>query len=146
MSAGARDPRGRAATLDRMPSRRIRAAATSAFLAACVVALPATAEARVIGTAKAKGRHASALVSAASQNPSRLYVRISSSPRQRVSVSWHAICWRGDASGSKSGTFKARTTVKRKIRMPKRNPDRCTLSANGRLAGSGRITVQLVAS
>jgi hypothetical protein len=115
-------------------------------VAACVVAIPATAEGRVIGTAKAQGPQASALVSAAAQNPSRLYVRVTSSPRGRVSVTWHAICWRGSNSASNDGSFSGRTTVKRKIRMPKRNPDRCSLSSTAKLSGSGRIKVQLLAS
>jgi len=117
-----------------------------ASLAACLLVVPSAAEARVIGTAKASGAQASALVSAAAFNPNRLFVRVTSSPRQRASVTWHAICWRGQSSGSNDGSFSGRTTVRRKIRMPKRNPDRCTLSATGKLSGSGRIKVQLLAS
>lgn len=86
-----------------------------------------------------------ALASGSATNPSSLYVKVSATPRQNVSVYWSMVCSKGFGAGSKDGDFTARTTVKRKMRMPMRNPDDCTVSASGQLDGSGRIKVQLFA-
>jgi hypothetical protein len=127
-----------------MPFKFVRTSAGT-VLAACLLAVPAAADARVIGTANGKGRHASGLVAAAAHAPSRLYVRVSSSTPGRVRVRWEALCWKGDRSSSQRGRFTARTTVRRKLRKPMPNPDRCSVSAFARLDRSGRIKLQLLA-
>lgn len=128
-----------------MQRRIIRLPAIGLVVAAGLVATPAVADARIIGSATARGDYAIALASGSANDPASIYVRVKSRPRQRVSVFWNMICSRGFGAGSKDGDFKARTTVKRKLRMPMRNPDDCTVSASGQLDGSGRIKVQLLA-
>jgi hypothetical protein len=71
-------------------------------------------------------------------------VRVSLTPNQRVAVNWFVVCSKGFGSGSKSGSFKARTSVRRKVRMPTHNPHDCAVSASAQLDGGERRRVTLL--
>lgn len=122
---------------------RMAAAATGALLVATGV--PAVASARTIGRASASGDYAIALASGHVNHPRRMYVKVTSSPHQSVSVSWTMVCSRGFGAGSKSGQFTRRTTVRRKLKMPYRRPDDCTVSASAQLDNGGHVKVILQA-
>ena len=96
-----------------------------------------------IGSASASGDYAIALASGTAENPGTINVRVTASPRQRVSVSWTMVCSKGLGAGSKSGQFSARTTVTRALRKPQSNPDSCTVSASAQLDNGGRVRVTL---
>jgi hypothetical protein len=112
---------------------------------ALLAAAPAVASARVIGSEKASGDYAVAVASGNASHPHSLWVKVTATPRQRVSVSWFVVCSKGFGSGSKSGDFKARTTATHKLRMPTRSPDDCTVSASAQLDRGGRLRVTLLA-
>jgi hypothetical protein len=105
----------------------------------------ATAEARVIGRASASGDYATAVASGSVENPSSIRVRVIASRRQGISVYWSVVCSKGFGAGSKSGQFERRTRrVTRRLRLPMRDPDDCTVSASGSLDRGGRIRVLLL--
>ena len=116
----------------------------SALAVLGLAAFPAVAAARTIGTARASGDFAIALASGHTSHPHTIKVRVTSSPHQRVSVSWTMVCSKGFGAGSKSGDFAARTTVTRTLRMPYRHPDDCTVSASAQLARGGHVKVTLL--
>jgi hypothetical protein len=118
----------------------------SLLAAVATLALPAVADARNIGSSGASGDYAVAVASGTATNPHSLWVKVTSSPHQRVSVSWTVVCSRGFGAGSKSGQFTARTTTRRKLRLPMRHPDNCTASASAQLeSGSGHLRVTMQA-
>ena len=118
-------------------------AAPIALLA--VLPLPATAEARIIGRAKASGDFAVAVASGSARRPRVLRVRVTARPRQRVSGSYTVVCSKGSGAGSKSGDFSGRTTLRRKLRMPMPRPDSCSVGASAQLEEGCRITLVLIA-
>ena len=127
-----------------MLSRRLAAAVLAS--GALVAVLPAAADARTIGSKSGSGDYAIALASGTANNPHRIRLVVTASPRQSVSGSWTMVCSRGLSAGSKSGSFSGKSTVRRTLKMPSSNPDSCTVSASGQLNGSGRIRVRLLSS
>ena len=126
--------------MNRALARNLAAAVASAgFLLG-----PTAANARVIETERAAGDFAAATVVGTVSNPGTIRVRVKTSPRQRVDVQWSMTCVRGSGAGSKSGSFKGRATITRKLRKPMGNPDDCSVAATAQLADSGRLTVQIL--
>jgi hypothetical protein len=105
---------------------------------------PCLAAARTIGHASARGDYAAAVASGNISHPHVIKVIVRSRPHQRVSVNWSMTCSKGSGAGSKSGDFHARTRVKRRLRMPYRRPDDCSVAASAQLDRGGRLRVKLV--
>jgi hypothetical protein len=101
---------------------------------------------RKIASKAASGDYAVALASGTARRPRRLYVRVSAEPSQEVDGAWSMVCSRGFGAGSKSGSFSARTPVRRTLRKPMNRPDDCTVSASAQLSRSGRVRVTLLYS
>ncbi len=99
---------------------------------------------RVIGRESASGDHAIATASGHAKRPAALYVRITSRPRQKVSGNWTVVCSRAFDTDSKSGSFRGRSPIQRRMRLPMARPDDCTAAASGSLNRSGRIVVTLL--
>lgn len=125
---------------------RVLAAATIlALLVGASVTTAATRE-RVVAKKTASGDYAVALTSATVKRPSRIRVRVTSSPRQRASVNWTILCSRGLSASTKSGAANVSTPATRTIRHPMlKSADDCIVSATAQLDGSGRLTVALLA-
>jgi hypothetical protein len=105
----------------------------------------AAADIRSIGRCRARGDFAICVASGSVDNPSRLWVKVRSTPNQSVDGSWTVVCSRGFGAGSRDGNFSGVTPLKRRIRMPYTNPDDCTLSGSAQLSDSGRLVVILLA-
>jgi hypothetical protein len=119
---------------------------TAAFAALALALTPTAAMAARVHTfahKSASGDFAIALAGGTVKHPGRITVKVTASPRQRVSVTWNMVCGKGTSAGSKSGDFKARAPVIRALRQPMRNPDNCTVSASAQLDKGGRVTVAL---
>lgn len=122
---------------------RIRHVASAVIVLATI---PSTAAARVIGSESASGDYATAVASGNANTPSRLYARIKTSPRQHATGNYSVVCSRGGAAGSKSGKLAGTGTFRRRLKMPMRNPDSCSVSALGSLDKGGHIKVVLIAT
>jgi hypothetical protein len=123
----------------------MRLANSAVAIAAGVLgALPAGAVARTIDTGGARGDYAVASASGTITHPRVIKVIVRASPRQRVLVSWSMVCSKGGGAGSKDGQFRARTRVRRTLRMPYRDPRDCSAAANAQLDQGGRLRIKLV--
>jgi len=97
-------------------------------------------------TAGASGDYAVAIASGTVTRPDAIYVKVIAQPRQTVSVAWALVCSRHYGAGSKNGSYHTASRAKRKLRLPMRHPDDCTVSATAQLETSGRIRVQILAT
>jgi hypothetical protein len=104
---------------------------------------PATV--RHIGSCRSHGDFAICVTSGSVRHPRSIHVHVSATPAQNVSGAWSVVCSKGLGAGSKSGNFHGFTTLTRIVRLPMRNPDRCTVSADAQLGRGGGIHVWLTA-
>ncbi len=127
--------------------RSLTAATALVLLAALAgTALAATPE-RVVATKTSSGGFALAKVSATVQRAATLRVRVTSTPRQTVLVSWTVVCKKGKTSSKKVRQYgPTMTPTTRSVPLTMPRPDRCTLTATGQLeSGEGTIGVAILA-
>ena len=117
----------------------------STIVAAAVLATPAVAGAKTIGSESARGDYATALASGEANRPRWIKVTVTTSPRQSADGNWNMVCSKGMGAGTKSGTIRGSGKFTRRLKMPMRSPDSCTVSALGSLSGGGSIRVTLTA-
>jgi hypothetical protein len=108
------------------------------------IAAAGPADARRIGSATARGDYATATASGSIKRPSVIRVIVNSRPHQRAFVAWSMTCSKGSGAGSKDGDFRARTRIKRRLRMPYRRPGDCSVAASAQLDEGGFLKVTLV--
>jgi hypothetical protein len=118
---------------------------TAAFaLMLTLMAEPAIADIVVVDRATARGDYAVATASGTVDNPRRLWVKVKARPNQRVDVYWLTVCSKGYGAGSKDGDFSGLTPLRKRIGMPYRRPDSCTVSASAQLSGRGRKIIVII--
>lgn len=103
------------------------------------------ANAKTIAKGHASGDYAVTQAAGTVKRPGTIRVKVTASPRQKVSVSWTMVCTKGTNAGSKSGQFEARTNVNRALKKPMSHTDSCTVSANAQLSGSGKVSIAITA-
>jgi hypothetical protein len=85
----------------------------------------------------ASGEFAIAQASGKTKNPSKIWVKVTSSPSQSVQGAYSVVCSRGFGAGSKNGSIGGGTPLLRRLPLPTRNPDSCIVAANAQLQNSG---------
>jgi hypothetical protein len=98
-----------------------------------------------VGKENASGDYAIAIASGNANHPSKLAVKVTSSPDQEVTGNWIVICSRGTGAGTKEGEFSGETPLVKHMRMPYASPSSCTVSASAMLEGGGKVSVNLLA-
>jgi hypothetical protein len=98
----------------------------------------------VIDRQTATGSHASATASADARHYTSFTVEVDASPEQRVTGGWVVSCHAGTASSRESGDFSRRTPLT--AHTARIFGEGCTVVATATLAGSGRVTVKLLAA
>jgi succinate dehydrogenase/fumarate reductase flavoprotein subunit len=116
-------------------------AASGALLATAGPAVASTSKAYRAGSCTAEGGYAICDASGTATRPESIYVHVTSSPDQKVLVTWDMTCAHGDGAGGKSGQFHARTTVRRLIRHPYAHPAYCIVAAGAQLNTGGHLRV-----
>lgn len=112
--------------------------------AAALSGTTSTAAAKPIDSGTASGDYAIATAAGNITKPGTIRVKVTSTPRQKVDVTWTMVCTQPNGgAGSKDGSFKARTTVTRTLKKPAKRVIDCTVSALAQLSGSGRIKISL---
>ena len=99
------------------------------------------------GHATASGHHAKALADGRTDPFSTFAIHVIAAPNQRVSGSWVIACRIGDGemAGHDGDTFTGRTPLTVQMRpVVTAVPTSCTAVGSAALAGSGRVTVQLL--
>lgn len=126
--------------------RRIAIASVCAVLTLAVLAEAASARIVVIDRGKARGDDTVAQANGSIDDPKRIWVKVKSRPRQEADGVWNMICSRGSFAESTDGQHSGSTPYRRRLRMPYRRPDRCSVAANAhRDSSSGLIVVVLLA-
>jgi hypothetical protein len=122
---------------------RLIALGSLPVLAVALAAAP-SAEAKPIDTGSASGDYAIAQASGNVKKPGTIRVKVTASPRQKVSVNWTMVCSQPDGgAGSKDGKFTAKTPVTRTLKKPAKKVTDCTVSALAQLSDSGKIKITL---
>ncbi len=124
--------------------RWVRAAAMALVLVS-ILAEPAWAKIVVVDRDRGHGEFAVALASGTVYAPRRLWIRVESSPKKDVRVTWSTSCTKDSVTRPKNGEFTDRTPLERGLRMGYRRPDKCTVTGRGSLGVKGRILVVLLA-
>lgn len=123
--------------------RRGRLAAAAGLVA--LLGMPTAAyAAHVIDTKSGSGDYAVVIASGSVSHPKAISVKVTSRPAQHVTGSWTMVCSKGVSAGSKSGNISGRGTFSRRMKMPTRHPDDCTVSASAQLDRGGRVRVTLL--
>jgi hypothetical protein len=94
-----------------------------------------------VGSCRASGDYAICDEAGNANDPSSIYVHVTSNPDQSVLVTWDDVCSEGLSAGSTSGQFTATTPINRKISHPYAHPDSCTVAAGAQLNDSGSLHV-----
>jgi hypothetical protein len=98
-----------------------------------------------VATESARGEQAGAVTFEEVKSPRKLFVRVSSDPRQRITGGYAVTCWKGSAMATTTGTLRTRTPAIERLRMPRLRSDSCRVGASARLRGSGRVWVSVFA-
>lgn len=81
------------------------------------------------------------------RNPSRVRLRISAAPKQKVSVDWQLSCFRDRRIRVGKGKYRAKTPDTRAISVPLAGAETCIATAGAQLTrdGKGRVKVAVIA-
>lgn len=128
-------------------SLKLLVAALVSAAALVGTALAATPE-KVVASKTVTGGFAMARTTATVQNPAAIRVKVFSSPRQSVIVTWRLTCTKGTKTRRTSKQYPpVITPTARAVPLSLVAPGRCTIVATGQLdKGEGRVTTSILAS
>ena len=92
-----------------------------------------------------KSGNISATASGSAQKPAKVYVKVTTKPRQAFRLFWSTACSKTTTSRSKSknGNFSGTGSKVKRIGFKVRRPAFCGVGASGSTEGPGRITIRL---
>jgi len=96
-----------------------------------------------IDSGSASGDFAIASADGTIDDPSEVRMRVRATPPQEVQATWTMTCAQGTGAGSSDDQFNATTPVSRRLKLPSKDPNDCTVAANAQLAEGGKVTVTL---
>ncbi len=97
---------------------------------------------RTVAVKRAEGRDASVAVSSPlMRKPGKIYLRVSSAPKQEVRVNWTLACGVGATATS---FYEATPPDTRQLELPKKNPKICIASASTQIDGNGRVKIAVM--
>lgn len=105
--------------------------------------VPTLAVAKTVDSGRSSGDYAIAQASGSVDNPRKIKVFVTTSPRQKADGAWTVVCSNGSGAGSKSGNISGRGKFSRKLKLPMKRPDNCTVAANAQLSEGGRVRVTI---
>jgi hypothetical protein len=95
-----------------------------------------------VAVKRAEGSNASVAVSSPLlRKPGKIYIRVSSAPKQKLRVNWTLACGVG-ATGT--SFYEATPPDTRQLELPKKSPKFCIASASTQIDGSGRVKVAVM--
>ena len=111
------------------------------LVAAVALALPAVAAGRTIGSGSGSGKRAQGAATADITRPRLIAVRVTSRPAQRASGRWTVVC---KGLKQRKGTVAGRGRFTSILGLPHGRRRACFVVVSVRLAGTGRITVEVL--
>ncbi|MEA2141796.1 MAG: hypothetical protein QOI64_226 [Solirubrobacteraceae bacterium] len=107
-------------------------------------ATPATAATYTrIALKTAYGEAAEVTAVGTAYRPKAVYVSTRALPAQKVLVKYAVVCTRGTLVRTKVGFHTTSSFAKRKLKLPMMTPDSCKVSASGKIAAAGQVTVRI---
>ena len=95
---------------------------------------------RTAAVKRAKGRDAAVTVGALVRKPDEIWLRVSSAPKQKVTVNWTLACGVGATA---QGDYDVTPPDTRQLELPKKNPKTCVASASTQI-GKGRVKLAVM--
>ena len=117
-------------------------ATTFAVLALLAAAAPALA--RTLDKSSATGSRAFTATTGEISHPREISVRVSATPRQRVTGIYTLACIIGKKGSSKRGKVRGTGRFTQRLPLPRGHIRKCYVAATGQLTRGGRITVELL--
>ena len=101
----------------------------------------------VIDEARREGPFVVAQARGTIRNPGQVRLRVSASPRQKVTVDWQLSCFRNRRVKVGRGKYRTRAPDTRAISVPMSGAETCIATAGAQLTryGTGRVKVAVVA-
>jgi hypothetical protein len=102
----------------------------------------------VLDEARREGRLAVAQARGTIVGPSRVQIRVSASPRQRVTVNWQLGCFKDRRARVGKGTYRTRSPDLRAVSVPLAGAKSCIATASAQLTkvqGKGLVKVSVIA-
>jgi hypothetical protein len=100
----------------------------------------------VIDEARRKGDFVVAQARATVRAPSRISLRLSAAPKQRVSVDWQLSCFKNRQVKVGKGKYSVKSPDERAISLPIQGAENCIATAGAQLTrhGGGRVKIAIV--
>ena len=92
-------------------------------------------ELRTVAVKRSAGKDAAVNVGALMRKPEEIWLRVSSAPKQKVTVNWTLACGVGATA---QGDYDVTPPDTRQLELPKKNPKTCVASASTQIDGKGR--------
>lgn len=101
----------------------------------------------VIDEARRKGDFVVAQARATVRTPSRIRLRLSAAPKQKVSVDWQLSCFKNRQVKVGKGKYRVRSPDQRTIPLPIQGAENCITTAGAQLTrhGGGRVKIAIIA-
>ena len=96
---------------------------------------------RTVAVKRESGRDASVNVGALVRTPAEIWLRVSSAPKQKVTINWTLACGVGATA---QGDYDVTPPDTRQIELPKKNPKTCVASASTQIDGEGRVKLAVM--
>jgi hypothetical protein len=96
---------------------------------------------KTVAVKKSTGKDAAVNVGAIMSKPGAVYLRVSSAPKQKVTVNWTLACGVGATA---QGDYDVTPPDTRQLELPKKNPKTCVASASSQIDGTGRLKLAVM--
>ncbi len=96
---------------------------------------------RTVAVERAEGKDAAVNVGDIMRKPGEIWLRVSSAPKQKVTVNWTLACGTGATA---QGDYEATPPDTRQLELPKKNPKTCVASASSQIDGNGRLKLAVM--
>jgi len=96
---------------------------------------------KTVAVKKSTGKDAAVNVGGIMRKPGAVYLRVSSAPKQKVTVNWTLACGVGATA---QGDYEVTPPDTRELKLPKKNPKTCVASASSQIDGNGRLKLAVM--
>lgn len=96
---------------------------------------------KTVAVKREEGDNAAVNVGALIRKPGKIYLRVSSAPKQEVTINWTLACGVGATA---QGDYDATPPDTRQLELPEKKPKTCVASASTQIDGKGRVKLAVM--
>ena len=96
---------------------------------------------KTVAVKRSTGKDAAVNVGGIMSKPKAVYLRVSSAPKQKVTVNWTLACGVGATA---QGDYDVTPPDTRQLKLPKKSPKTCVASASSQIDGNGRLKLAVM--